>query len=158
MTVRNHWPIIFALLLAPLPLGCSTSDNANSRSPESPVMATPTRKAVKIRNLLAPKTPLDDFDPGAYLSSLEFYETDSAISESDRDELAQFAHLLAFMAIKSKSTKWPSSVIGQGSSAARALESHFGDLPDWPGVPADGLSYRTLASFLMKHYPPRPPK
>jgi hypothetical protein len=113
---------------------------------------------VKIRALTAPPTPLGDFDPGAYLSGLEFYKTDAPISEVDRDGLAQFVHFLAFLALKAKSSRWASSVIPQGSSASRAIESHFGHLPGWPGVLPGGLPYRQLASFLMHHYPPRPPK
>lgn len=114
--------------------------------------------AVKIRTLTAPPTPLSEFDPGAYLSELEFYETDSPISDEERDELAQFAHFLAFLALQAQSSRWASSVVPQGSQAHRALESHFGHLADWPGVPASGLPYRQLAGFLMRHYPPRPPK
>jgi hypothetical protein len=113
---------------------------------------------VKIRTLMAPPTPLSEFDPGAYLSELEFYETDSPISEEDRDGLAQFAHFLAFLALQAQSSRWASSVVPQGSQAHRALESHFGHLADWPGVPTGGLLYRQLAGFLMQHFPPHPPK
>src|SRR5262249_56610854 len=105
-----------------------------------------------------PPTPLSEFDPGAYLSELEFYETDSPISDEERDELAQFAHFLAFLALQAQSSRWASSVVPQGSQAHRALESHFGHLADWPGVPASGLPYRQLAGFLLRHYPPRPPQ
>jgi hypothetical protein len=114
--------------------------------------------AVKIRALMSPPTPLNDFDPGAYLSELEFDETDSPITEENRDGLAQFAHFLAFLALRARSSRWTSSVIPSGSSAHRALESHFGHLAGWPAVPASGLPYRQLASFLMPHYPPRAPK
>ena len=114
--------------------------------------------AVKIRTLTAPPTPLSAFDPGAYLSELEFYETDSQITDEDRDELAQFAHFLAFLALQAQSSRWASSVVPQGSQAHRALESHFGHLTDWPEVSTDGLPYRALASFLMQHCPPRPAK
>ena len=113
--------------------------------------------AVKIRTLVAPSGPLADFDPGEYLSELEFYETDSPIGEADRDGLAQFAHLLAFMALQARSSRWSASVVPQGSQAHRALESHFGQLADWPEVPSGGLPYRQLATFLMQHYPPHPP-
>ena len=50
-------------------------------------------RAVKIRKLTPPPMPLEDFDPGAYLGSLEFYETEAAIGEEDRDGLAQIAGL-----------------------------------------------------------------
>jgi hypothetical protein len=95
--------------------------------------------AVKIRTLTAPPTPLTDFDPGAYLSGLEFYETDSPINDEERDALAQFAHFLAFLALKAESSRWASSVVLQGSRAYSALESHFGHLEGWPGVPTGGL-------------------
>ncbi len=111
--------------------------------------------AVKIRTLTAPPAPLTEFDPGAYLSALEFYETDSPVTEEDRNGLAQFAHLLAFLALQAKSSRWKSSVVPQNSPAYRALESHFGHLAGWPEAPADGLPYRQLASFLMQHYPPK---
>src|SRR5262245_59838170 len=42
-----------------------------------PLEARQMGNAVKIRTLTAPPTPLSEFDPGAYLSELEFYETDS---------------------------------------------------------------------------------
>jgi hypothetical protein len=114
--------------------------------------------AVKIRTLTAPPTPLSEFDPGAYLSELEFYETDAPISDEERDGLAQFAHFLAFLALRAQSSRWTSSVVRHGSLAHRALESHFGHLAGWPRVPKRGLSYRQLASFLMQHYPPHLPK
>ena len=59
--------------------------------------------AVRIRTLVAPTPPLDEFDPGAYLSSLEFYETTDPITDADRDGLAQFVHFLAFIALKARS-------------------------------------------------------
>lgn len=111
--------------------------------------------AVKIRTLQAPSPPLSEFDPGAYLSSLEFYETDSPASEEDRDGLASLAHYLAYLALKARSSRWQSSVIPQHSHAHRALESHFGHLDGWPEVPSEGLPYRQLVSFLMQHYPPK---
>lgn len=116
------------------------------------------RKAVKIRTLTAPPLPLSEFDPGAYLGALEFDETDAPVTEEDRDGLAQFTHVLAFLALQAQSKRWDSSVIPRGSLAHRALESHFGDLEGWPSVPKRGLSYRALAGFLMQHYPPRPPE
>lgn len=115
-------------------------------------------KAVKIRTLTAPPLPLSEFDPGAYLGELELYETDAPITDEDRDGLAQFAHFLAFLALQAESSMWDSSVIPRGSLAHRALESHFGDLEGWPGVPKRGLPYRQLAGFLMQHYPPHPPE
>jgi hypothetical protein len=114
------------------------------------------RKAVKIRTLTAPPMPLSEFDPGAYLGELEFYETSESITEEDRDGLAQFTHFLAFLALEAQSSKWNSSMIPQGSLALQSLESHFGDLEGWPSVTKRGLSYRKLASFLMQHYPPHP--
>ena len=114
--------------------------------------------AVKIRTLTAPQMPLTDFDPGAYLSELEFYETDASISDQDRDGMAQFVHLLAFLALQSSSIRWASSVVVKGGQADKALESHFGHLKDWPGVPRGGLLYRQLAGFLLQHYPPHLPK
>lgn len=110
---------------------------------------------VKIRTLTAPPVPLTEFDPGAYLSELEFYETDSPIAEDDRDGLAQFVHRLAFLALQARSNRWASSVIPQNSPAYQALSSHFGHLPGWPSTSHDGLPYRQLASFLLKHYPPK---
>lgn len=113
--------------------------------------------AVKIRTLTAPSSPLTDFDPGAYLNGLEFYETDSAICDEDRDGLAQFAHFLAFLALQAQSSRWAVSVVPMGA-AYRALESHFGHLPGWPGRVESGLPYGQLARFLMQHYPPRRPQ
>ena len=111
--------------------------------------------AVKVRTLLAPPAPLAEFDPGAYLSELEFYETNSPISEKDRDGLAQFVHFLAFLALQAQSSRWASSVVPQNGHAHRALELHFGHLAGWPDVPTGGLPYRQLARFLMQHYPPK---
>lgn len=114
-------------------------------------------KGVKIRELMSPPLPLTEFDPGAYLSELEFEETDAAITEADRDGLAQFAHFLAFLALQAGSSRWASSAVPTGSSAMRALESHFSHLAGWPDVPEGGLPYRELAGFLLPHYPPRAP-
>ncbi len=114
-------------------------------------------KAVKIRELMSPPLPLNEFDPGAYLSGLDFEETDAAVTEADRDGLAQFAHFLAFLALQAGSSRWASSVVPAASSAMRALESHFGHMAGWPIVPKSGLPYRQLATFLMPHYPPRAP-
>jgi hypothetical protein len=82
--------------------------------------------AVKIRTLTAPPTPLTEFDPGAYLSGLEFYETDTPITDEDRDGLAQFAHFLAFLALQAQSSQWASSVVPAGSQAQRTLASRSG--------------------------------
>lgn len=116
--------------------------------------------SVKIRTLTAPPTPLSAFDPGEYLSSLEFYETDLPITDEDRDGLAQFAHLLAFLTLQSKSTRWAASTIRPDSMAFQALNSHFGHLPGWRELASgqNGLAYRQLVTFLMNHYPPRSPR
>ena len=114
-------------------------------------------RSVKIRSLAAPPTPLSDFDPGEYLSGLEFYETDVEITEHDRDALAQFAHFLAFLALKGRSAKWADSTVRRDDLAYRALESHFGSLSGWDQLVQDerGINYRQLASFLMGCYPPK---
>jgi hypothetical protein len=114
--------------------------------------------AVRIREIVAPEGDLSTFDPGRYLSGLEFYESDTPVTDADRDGLAQFVHYLGFVALRAQSSSFGSSVIRGTSTAYRALESHFGDLPEWPqgsSPPAD-LSYRQLAWFLMRHYPPHP--
>jgi hypothetical protein len=115
--------------------------------------------SVKIRTLMAPPLPLSEFDPGEYLCGLEFYETESEITEEDRDGMAQFAHLLAFMALKGQSSKWADSTVRRGTLAYQALESHFGSLSGWEHLEADerGINYHQLASFLMGYYPPRRP-
>jgi hypothetical protein len=103
--------------------------------------------------------PLSEFDPGKYLSGLEFYETESEITEEERDSMAQFAHFLAFLALKGNSSKWNGSTVRRDSSAYRALESHFCTLSGWQALTKSkrGINYRKLASFLMGHYPPRRP-
>jgi hypothetical protein len=117
------------------------------------------KSAVKIRTLTAPPTPLTTFDPGEYLSGLDFYETESPISEEDRDGLAQFTHFLAFLALQAKSSKWAVSTVPRQSLAYEAFVTHFGHLNGWEELTGDqGLSYRRLASFLMRYYPPHPPK
>lgn len=116
--------------------------------------------AVRIRTLVAPTPPLDEFDPGAYLSSLEFYETTDPITDADRDGLAQFVHLLAFIALKARSTKWQTATIGHGTDAFLAIQSHFATLDGWKelaGESAD-LLYSRLAKFLIRHFPPRAPE
>jgi hypothetical protein len=117
-----------------------------------------TGKSVKIKTLAAPSSPLVEFDPGSYLSGLEFYETQSPISEEDRDALAQFTHFLAFLALQAKSSNWTTSVVTRDSLAYRALESHFHHLNGWNELGDDqAISYRQLASFLMSYYPPHAP-
>ena len=112
--------------------------------------------AVKIGTLTAPPAPLATFDPGEYMSGLDFYETDSSISDQDRDDLAQFTHFLAFIALQAKSSKWAASIVPQDSLAYRALDSHFGHLNGWRELSENqGLSFRHLASLLMRCYPPR---
>lgn len=117
-------------------------------------------KSVKIRELKAPEADLSKFDPGCYLANLEFYETDETVSNEDRDGLAQFIHFLAFLALQSQSSHWDSSIVPRGSSAFRAIESHFNDLDGWDAAALDkgDISYRDLASFLMSHFPPRSPR
>lgn len=114
-------------------------------------------KSVKIRTLPAPQAPLTAFDPGEYLNGLDFYETEKPVTEEDRDGLAQFVHFLAFLALQARSTNWDGSTVRQGTSAYRALESHFGHLEGWQELTKGEscLQYRRLATFLMEHYPPR---
>ena len=112
--------------------------------------------SVKIRKLVAPEGDLTEFDPGRYLSELEFYETDEAITDEDRDGLAQFVHYLAFLALSKKSTGWPDSMIETKSTAFAAIQSHFGKMVGWEKIATeDGIPYRFLASFLMTAYPPQ---
>jgi hypothetical protein len=117
-------------------------------------------RSVIIRELIAPQTPLSEFDPGAYLSGLEFAETEAPITEEDRDGLAQFAHFLAFMALQAKSSRWAGSTVARDTLAYQALESHFGHLKGWAEMAQNehGLHYRELTTFLMEHYPPHPPR
>ena len=113
-------------------------------------------RSVKIKRVVAPEGDLSQFDPGAFLAELEFYETDEPISDSDRDDFAQFIHLLAFIALKNRSTHWDTAHIPQTSSAFAALHSHFGGLESWhDAIDQDGISYRSLASMLMPAFPPR---
>ena len=113
--------------------------------------------ATKIRSLVSPKTPLGDFDPGAYLSSLDFYETDVPLNDADRDGLAQFIHYLAFIALSARSTKWKESMISKGTAAHHALASHFSVLQGWEELNAapHGIEYSRLARFLMGPFPPQ---
>jgi len=117
-------------------------------------------KSVKIRELAAPEADLSSFDPGKYLSDLEFYETRAPITEEDRDGLAQFVHFLAFLALQGKSTGWSESSVAPDSLAYRALDSHFSHLDGWARIAQDGkaISYRALATTLMQPYPPRRPR
>jgi len=88
-------------------------------------------KTVKIRTLVAPGGNLSEFDPGAYLSRLEFYQTSDELTEDDRHGMAQILHFLAFLAENAQSRYRNSSVVALGTSAYDALRSHFGDLAGW---------------------------
>lgn len=114
-------------------------------------------QSVKIRELTAPPEDLSAFDPGAYFSKLEFYETDDALSEDDRDGMAQLVHLLAFFALNANSPHWSASVVPPASTAFRALHSHFHHLLGWSDIASDteGVYFKDLAALLMGHYPPR---
>ena len=116
-------------------------------------------KAVRIRTLVAPDGDLSEFDPGAYLSALDFYETSDEITETDRNGLAQILHFLEFLATNAQSRRWSGSVVAHGTSAYNALASHFGDLPGWHDVarPGENLAYSEIVRFLLSHYPPRRP-
>ena len=140
-------------LLSAVLASCGQQD---TKEADRPAIA---KRSVKIRVLTAPDSDLSSFDPGEYLGSLEFYETSDPISEKDRDELAQFVHLLAFMALRAKSSAWANSVVARDTLAYRALESHFGHLDGWGQLAQNegGLPYRQLAAFLFRHYPPRAP-
>jgi hypothetical protein len=116
--------------------------------------------SVKIRTLTAPHSALANFDPAEYLETLEFYETADPLGETDRDGLAQFAHFLAFLALKTRSPRFSCSIVRRGTSAYRAVESHFHHLEGWAAISANsqGVSYRALVSLLMPVYPPHLPK
>ena len=122
------------------------------------LLMEPMNKAVKIRSLSAPGDDLSAFDPGHYLANLEFYETDDAITDAERDGLAQFAHYLAFLALRAQSSKWSGSTVPYGSSAYQALTTHFGQLPGWDDIapPTEDLKYGELVRFLMQFFPPHP--
>jgi hypothetical protein len=111
---------------------------------------------VKIRAIVPPQPPLSEFDPGDYLSGLDFYETDEPISEKDRGEFAQFIHFLAFLALRSGSARWDSSTIARDSTAFQAVRAHFDALPGWGELVGDetDLEYPRLANFLLERYPP----
>ena len=115
------------------------------------------KHSVRIRNLPVP--PATAFDPGEFLGSLEFYETTEGLNDAARDELAQFAHSLAFIAIFMDTARFETSTVLRDTSAFRVLESYFGDLEGWRETAQNerGIPYRILAGFLMQHYPPRPP-
>ena len=117
-------------------------------------------RAVKIRTLPAPSIGSGAFDPGRYLSLLDFYETDEPITEADRDGLAQIVHYLAYLTLESRSPAWDRSFVARESLAHRALDSHFGSIPGWSELPRDerGLQYHGLTAFLMGCYPPRGPR
>lgn len=115
------------------------------------------KMAVKIRSLRAPDGDLSSFDPGAYLSALEFYETAEPVTEDERDGLAQLAPLLAYFALEGKSDRFGASVIGRETTAYQALEAHFGHLPGWKALSPhadEGLEYGKLVRFLWSYYPP----
>lgn len=113
-------------------------------------------KSVKIKKVYAPSGELFEFDPGAYLNELEFYETETPINEDDRDGLAQLVHYLAFLALNYKSSAWPNSIVARPSSAFDAIDSHFSHLDEWSSiVKENGIEYRSLASILMAPYPPK---
>ena len=131
-----------------------------SKKPKPANISEHPRYSVKIRTLVAPQTPLSEFDPGEYLSGLEFYETEGEITDEDRDGMAQYAHFLAFLALQGRSSKWDNSTVCRGTLAYRALESHFCSLAGWQELAENerGIKYHQLASFLMGYYPPRSPK
>jgi hypothetical protein len=113
--------------------------------------------SVRFRVLPAPPSDLSGFDPGTYVSELDVVETENALTEADRDGLAQFLHYVAYLALSAGSSAWPGATIPVDSSIYRALATHFGHLRAWEGIPIiEGrISYRALVSFLMPEYPPR---
>jgi hypothetical protein len=114
-------------------------------------------RAVKIRSLAPPSEDLSTFDPGEYLAHLDFYETDAPITDEERHGLAQFAHFLAYIALRARSSRWGDSVVPTGTPAYRALESHFSHISGWESISnsVHGMSYRHLVSFLMGPFPPQ---
>ena len=116
-------------------------------------------RAVKIRELVAPSGDLAEFDPGAYLCSLEFYPTTEVVDETERDGLAQLVHFVGYLALQANSPAFATAVVPTESLAHSALESYFRHLEGWSDLPRDGhgLTYRALASFLMTYYPPHLP-
>ena len=115
---------------------------------------------VKIRELRPPSLPLSEFDPGAYLAGMDFYETDEAITDEERDGLAQLVHFVAFIALQAKSTCWSTSSIAKGTTVYRALESYFGHLSEWEHIAGSSseVPYQRLVSSLMRPFPPHLPK
>lgn len=112
-------------------------------------------KSVKIKTVLAPDGDLSVFDPGSYISQLEFYETDEEILESDKEGLADFLHFLAYLALSNKSINWEHSVVPSGCTAYKAISSHFSSLNGWDEIDSDsGINYKSLVSFLMPYYKP----
>jgi hypothetical protein len=117
-------------------------------------------KAVRIRTLIALTRPLNEFDPGANLSALEFCETTDPISDAERDGLAQLVHFLAFIALKHRSTKWQTAMISRGTDAFHAIQPHVATLEGCQELAGESvdLLYSRLAKFLIRHFPPRAPK
>ena len=114
-------------------------------------------KSVKIKNVYAPEGNLLEFDPGFYISQLEFYETEEPITESDRESFANFLHYLAYLALSSGSTNWANSTIQNDSTATLAITSHFAQLDGFKLLENDeGINYKSLVSFLMGYYKPKP--
>ena len=114
---------------------------------------------VKIRELMTPPEDLSNFDPGQYLSGLEFESTNEPIVEKDRDGLAQLVHFIAFLALQEGSPAFGTAIIPKDTTAYTALESHFGHLDGWSETyrSSGGVTYRALVNFLMVHYPPHRP-
>jgi hypothetical protein len=75
---------------------------------------------VKIRTLTAPPTRFSEFDPGAYLSELEFCQRDSPTSEEDRDGLARVRSLAC--AAGAGSSIESVGVVGGSASAGKRTE------------------------------------
>lgn len=117
---------------------------------------TVTSRAMKIRELRVPDLSDAAFDPGLYFSSLDFYDDAAPLTSDDKDGMAQFIHLLGYMALSSGSEAWNTSSIPKNGPAYLALRSHFGSQPWWPKLEGESarLSYRQLVVHLMDDYPP----
>ena len=115
-----------------------------------------TQKAVRIKDLRTPTLEQQDFDPGRYFSNLTFYEAETPLIEQDIDGLAQFLHLLGYMALSTRSSAWQQSTVEKSGSAYQALRTHFGQRPWWASLDSDkpSISYRALIVYLMDDYPP----
>jgi hypothetical protein len=112
--------------------------------------------SIKIKEVLPPSGELREFDPGAYIGEMEFYEIDAPITEEDRQGSAELLHIAAYIALKNSSAKWASSAIMSSTSAHSAVVSHFSHLPGFGQLLSpDGIHYKSLVSFLMALYPPR---